>query len=54
VLHHAGPEGQTFAVQDNETTYRFVFPDTAINRTPPPPPAVRLVSPVTVPLPRIA
>ena len=57
VLHHAGPEGQTFAVQDNETTYRFVFPDTAITRTPPPPPpppVVRLAAPVTVPLPRIA
>ena len=56
VLHHAGPEGQTFAVQDNETTYRFVFPDTAITRTPPPPPppVARLVPPVTVPLPRIA
>ncbi|MGY1755188.1 signal peptidase I [Blastococcus sp. SYSU D01042] len=60
VLHHAGPEGQTFAVQDNETTYRFVFPDTAITRTPlpPPPPAVRravpVQVPVTAPLPRIA
>lgn len=56
VLHHAGPDGQTFAVQDNETTYRFVFPDTAITRTPPPPPppVVRLAAPVTVPLPRIA
>ncbi len=55
VLHHAGPEGQTFAVQDNETTYRFVFPDTAITRTPPPPPPVaRLAAPVTAPLPRIA
>jgi hypothetical protein len=57
VLHHAGPEGQTFAVQDNETTYRFVFPDTAITRTPPPPPPPKLVSlaaPVTSPLPRIA
>ncbi|SDF50384.1 signal peptidase I [Blastococcus fimeti] len=57
VLHHAGPDGQTFAVQDNETTYRFVFPDTAITRTPPPPPppAVRLAPPpLTVPLPRIA
>ncbi len=58
VLHHAGPEGQTFAVQDNETTYRFVFPDTAITRTPPPPPPrpvlVPLAAPVTAPLPRIA
>lgn len=56
VLHHAGPDGQTFAVQDNETTYRFVFPDTAITRTPPPPPpaVVRLAAPVTSPLPRIA
>ena len=56
VLHHAGPEGQTFAVQDNETTYRFVFPDTAITRTPPPPPPVlfSLAAPVTSPLPRIA
>lgn len=56
VLHHAGPDGQTFAVQDNETTYRFVFPDTAVTRTPPPPPpvVVRRTPPVTVPLPRIA
>ena len=56
VLHHAGPEGQTFAVQDNETTYRFVFPDTAITRTPPPPPPalLKLAAPVTSPLPRIA
>jgi len=58
VLHHAGPEGQTFAVQDNETTYRFVFPDTAVTRTPPPPPPppvlVSLAAPVTSPLPRIA
>ncbi|SDF94851.1 signal peptidase I [Blastococcus aurantiacus] len=58
VLHHAGPEGQTFAVQDNETTYRFVFPDTAITRTPPPPPPppvlVSLAAPATSPLPRIA
>lgn len=56
VLHHAGPEGQTFAVQDNETTYRFVFPDTQITRTPPPPPPVlvSLAAPVTSPLPRIA
>ncbi len=56
VLHHAGPDGQTFAVQDNETTYRFVFPDTAITRTPPPPPptVVRRAVPVTAPLPRIA
>ncbi len=55
VLHHAGPDGQTFAVQDNETTYRFVFPDTAVTRTspPPPPPVVRL-APMTVPIPRVA
>jgi hypothetical protein len=55
VLHHAGPEGQTFAVQDAETTYRFVFPDTAVTRTPPPPPpAVRSAAPPTIPLPRVA
>lgn len=57
VLHHAGPDGQTFAVQDAETTYRFVFPDTAVVRTPPPPPPpmlVTLAAPVTAPLPRIA
>jgi hypothetical protein len=57
VLHHAGPDGQTFAVRDAETTYRFVFPDTAITRTPPPPPPPKLVSlaaTVTSPLPRIA
>ncbi len=56
VLHHAGPDGQTFAVQDNETTYRFTFPDTAITRTPPPPPPVlvSLGAPMTAPLPRIA
>ncbi len=59
VLHHAGPDGQTFAVQDAETTYRFVFPDTAVTRTPPPPPpatrpSVIRPAPMTVPLPRIA
>ncbi len=57
LLHHAGPDGHTFAVQDNETTYRFVFPDTAVTRTPPPPPPSVLVArsaPMTAPLPRIA
>lgn len=56
LLHHAGPDGHTFAVQDNETTYRFVFPDTAVTRTPPPPPPPARVSPapVTAPLPRVA
>ncbi|MGY2127713.1 signal peptidase I [Blastococcus sp. SYSU DS0617] len=56
LLHHAGPDGQTFAVQDNETTYRFVFPDTAVTRTPPPPPPPARVAPapVTAPLPRVA
>ncbi len=56
VLHHAGPEGQTFAVQDAETTYRFVFPDTAITRIPPPPPppSVKLLATVTTPIPRVA
>jgi hypothetical protein len=57
LLHHAGPDGQTFAVQDAETTYRFVFPGTATTRTPPPPPPpkrVSLAAPVTSPLPRIA
>ncbi|MDT0274277.1 signal peptidase I [Blastococcus goldschmidtiae] len=54
LLHHAGPDGQTFAVQDNETTYRFVFPDTAVTRTPPPPPPRVTLAPVTAPLPRVA
>lgn len=56
VLHHAGPDGQTFAVQDAETTYRFVFPETAVTRTPPPPPpSVRIApAPPTIPLPRVA
>ncbi|TKJ27401.1 signal peptidase I [Blastococcus sp. CCUG 61487] len=55
VLHHAGPDGHTFAVQDAETTYRFVFPDTAVTRKPPPPPPpVQAAAPLTIPLPRVA
>jgi hypothetical protein len=29
VLHHAGPDEDTFAVRDLETTYRFVVPNAA-------------------------
>jgi hypothetical protein len=51
VLHHAGPDGQTLAVQDSDTTYRYVFPDGMSQRPVPP---VRALSPVTRPMTRIA
>jgi signal peptidase I len=41
VLHHAGPEGHTFAVRDGETTYRFVMPRAATVTSP----RVRRVAP---------
>jgi hypothetical protein len=45
VLHHLGPDGSTFAVQDGDTTYRYVAPqDTVVNTS-------RRVS---VPVPRTA
>jgi hypothetical protein len=45
VLHHAGPDGSTFVVQDGDTTYRYVAPqDTIVN------PSRR----VAVPVPRTA
>jgi hypothetical protein len=51
VLHQAGPDGQILAVQDSDTTYRYVFPDDMSRRPPPP---VRSLSPVTRPMTRIA
>ena len=47
VLHLDGEDGHTFAVQDIDTTYRFVLP-TSTKPRPPRPPA-----PVTRPLPRV-
>ena len=45
VLHHLGPDGSTFAIQDGDTTYRYVAPqDTVVN------PSRR----VSVPVPRAA
>lgn len=46
VLHLDGEDGHTFAVQDVETTYRFVLPNST--KPQPPPPA-----PITRPLPRV-
>jgi hypothetical protein len=45
VLHLDGEDGHTFAVQDMETTYRYVLPNAV---TKPKPPA-----PITRPLPRV-
>lgn len=46
LLHRAGPDGQILAVQDSETTYRYVFPPELSGRapraTPPPPRSVPL------------
>jgi signal peptidase I len=47
VLHLDGEDGHTFAVQDMDTTYRFVLPTSTKPRPPSPP------GPVTRPLPRI-
>jgi hypothetical protein len=44
VLHQVGADGHTFAVQDVETTYRYVLP----NQPKPRPPA-----PITRPMPRV-
>jgi signal peptidase I len=46
MLHQIGEDGHTFAVQDVETTYRYVLPNATMS--PPPPPA-----PITRPLPRV-
>lgn len=54
LLHHDGPDGQTLAVRDSDTTYRYVFPDGMSQRPKPP---LRAVSPLpdhTTPLARIA
>jgi hypothetical protein len=47
VLHLDGEDGHTFAVQDMDTTYRFVLPTSTKPRPPSPP------GPVTRPLPRV-
>lgn len=47
VLHLDGEDGHTFAVQDMETTYRYVLPTSTKQRPPSPP------GPVTRPLPRV-
>jgi hypothetical protein len=47
VLHQIGEDGHTFAVQDVETTYRYVLPNAATKPKPPPP------APITRPLPRV-
>jgi signal peptidase I len=47
VLHLDGEDGHTFAVQDMETTYRYVLPTSTKPRPPSPP------GPVTRPLPRV-
>ncbi|MGY1987569.1 signal peptidase I [Blastococcus sp. SYSU DS0669] len=39
VLHHAGPDGDVFAVRDVDATYRFVVPGGAGRRARPPVPA---------------
>jgi hypothetical protein len=48
VLHQIGEDGHTFAVQDVETTYRFVLPTTTKPQPQPPVPG-----PITRPLPRV-
>jgi hypothetical protein len=54
VLHHSGPDGQTLAVQDSDTTYRYVFPDDMSRRPKPPVRALSPVTPHTTPMARIA
>jgi signal peptidase I len=54
VLHHAGPDGQVLAVQDSDTTYRYVFPDDISQRPKPPVRALSPVTPHTTPMARIA
>jgi hypothetical protein len=54
VLHHAGPDGQVLAVQDSDTTYRYVFPDSLSQRPKPPLRALSPVTPHTTPMARIA
>jgi signal peptidase I len=54
VLHHAGPDGQTLAVRDSDTTYRYVFPDSLSQRPKPPLRAVSPATPHTTPLARTA
>jgi hypothetical protein len=45
VLHHIGEDGHTFAVQDVETTYRYVLPN-ATTKSRPPAPITRPLLPV--------
>jgi MFS family permease len=54
LLHHDGPDGQTLAVRDAETTYRYVFPDGMSQRPKPPLRAVSPLSDRTTPMARIA
>ena len=54
LLHHDGPDGQTLAVRDSDTTYRYVFPDGMSQRPKPPLRAMSPVTPHTTPLARIA
>ena len=54
VLHHDGPDGQTLAVRDSDTTYRYVFPDGMSQRPKPPPHVLSPVADHTTPLARIA
>jgi hypothetical protein len=54
LLHHDGPDGQTLAVRDADTTYRYVFPDGMSQRPKPPLRAVSPLSDRTTPMARIA
>jgi hypothetical protein len=54
LLHHEGPDGQTLAVRDSDTTYRYVFPAGMSQRPKPPLRAVSPLSDHTTPLARIA
>ncbi|WP_104524284.1 signal peptidase I [Blastococcus atacamensis] len=55
VLHHAGPDEDTFAVRDVDATYRFVVPGAAERRRGKPPvPGAHAYEPdLTTPLPRV-
>jgi hypothetical protein len=57
VLHHAGPEGDVFAVRDLDMTYRFVvpgMPDRQRGKPPvPAPEPVPDAADLTAPLPRV-
>jgi signal peptidase I len=58
VLHHAGPDGEVFAVRDLDMTYRFVVPGTPDRQRGKPPVPAPAAAPapadLTAPLPRIA